>query len=479
VPTALDADDRPDDVAAWAASVHPGGDVLAPLSAVDVGRLSVEGRIDALAALDRQRSFVEAHQVRVIVAMAEAADRSPFPLDKDWVREDVATALRLSRDSAMATLMFARSMTRLPATLGALEGGRITVQHARVLADGVVALAPEVAAQVEIEALVRAGEQTVTEFRRTVAKSVATRVTATAQQRHLEARAERRVSFRALPDGMESVWALLPADRAAALRARIEAGAARVVPGDCRTADQRRADALAGLADLPAEADGGASPVRRTVQVTVALSTLLGLDDQPGQLAGSGPIPAVLARHMAADRSCTWRRLVTDGTGRLLDYGRMRYRPPADLAEFVMARDATCCFPGCAQPAAQSDLDHRIPWSAGGTTAPGNIHALCKRHHHLKHETGWSYQPADDGDLLWTGPGGQTYLRRAARYPVDRTADGSADESAVDLVDRGLGPQARPEHRSCDSHCQPPDDPDPPPDNPDPPPDGPDPPPPF
>jgi hypothetical protein len=84
VPTVLDADDRPDDVTAWAATVAPGGDVLAPLAAVDVTRLSDAGRIDALAALDRQRAFVEAQQVRVIQAMTAAADRSACPLDKDF-----------------------------------------------------------------------------------------------------------------------------------------------------------------------------------------------------------------------------------------------------------------------------------------------------------------------------------------------------------------------------------------------------------
>jgi len=43
------------------------------------------------------------------------------------------------------------------------------------------------------------------------------------------------------------------------------------------------------------------------VHVTVALSTLLGLDEQPGELAGHGPIPAVLARRLAADPTGMFR----------------------------------------------------------------------------------------------------------------------------------------------------------------------------
>jgi hypothetical protein len=55
---------------------------------------------------------------------------------------------------------------------------------------------------------------------------------------------------------------------------------------------------------------------------------------------------------LAADESGTWRRLVTDPvTGQLLDYGQDTYRPPKDLAEFVIARDQTCTFPGCERPA--------------------------------------------------------------------------------------------------------------------------------
>ncbi len=106
--------------------------------------------------------------------------------------------------------------------------------------------------------------------------------------------------------------------------------------------------------------------MRPAIQVTIALSTLLGLDDQPGELAGHGPIPAPLARHIAADPTSTWRRLITDPTGNLLDYRTTTYRPPANLTRFVTARDQTCTFPGCRRSAQRCDLDHQIPASAGG-----------------------------------------------------------------------------------------------------------------
>ncbi|MDT7561824.1 MAG: hypothetical protein QOG76_448, partial [Pseudonocardiales bacterium] len=104
-----------------------------------------------------------------------------------------------------------------------------------------------------------------------------------------------------------------------------------------------------------------ARPVRRggvqvRVGVTVGLTTLLGLDQLPGELAGYGPIPADQARELAAQG--TWRRLVTDPvTGALLDYGTSRYTPPAHLAAHVVARDQTCVFPGCRIRADRCDLD--------------------------------------------------------------------------------------------------------------------------
>jgi hypothetical protein len=105
----------------------------------------------------------------------------------------------------------------------------------------------------------------------------------------------------------------------------------------------------------------------------VAADTLLGLDDQPADLAGYGPITAQHARELAAAQDATWRRLLTDpDTGALLDYGRTSYRPPQHLTDFVLARDPVCFFPHCHQPGYLCDLDHTLPWNEGGHTCPAN-----------------------------------------------------------------------------------------------------------
>jgi Domain of unknown function (DUF222) len=150
----------------------------------------------------------------------------------------------------------------------------------------------------------------------------------------------------------------LPAEDAAAIYVAVDA-AARHLPqdssgsGDRRSLDQLRADVLAGLGwsalmsgHLGCCRDdcnhlGLRLGTRRgrpvAVNVTVAYSTLIGVDDQPAHLEGYGPITAAVARRIAADG--TWRRILTDpATGAVLDIGRQRYTPPSDLADHVIAR---------------------------------------------------------------------------------------------------------------------------------------------
>jgi hypothetical protein len=135
----------------------------------------------------------------------------------------------------------------------------------------------------------------------------------------------------------------------------------------------------------------------------------MGLDDQPGELAGYGPIPADVARDIAAGG--TWKRLLTDPvSGMLLDYGRTTYRPPAGLADFVRARDHTCVFPGCSRPADACDIDHRKAYPEG-PTSEHNLECLCRHHHRLKHEAGWTVE-YHNGAHIWTTPDGHRYHRQ-------------------------------------------------------------------
>jgi hypothetical protein len=156
------------------------------------------------------------------------------------------------------------------------------------------------------------------------------------------------------------------------------------------------------------------------VRVTIAASTLLGLDDQPGDLEGYGAIDAVTARALAAGGD--WQRIVTDPlTEQTLDVGRRLYRPPAALDEHVRVRDKTCAAPGCTVPAARADLDHTIEYHPqpgappdtplGGTDA-GNLGPLCRAHHRLKTVGGFRLRQIEPGLFEWITPTGHRYLVR-------------------------------------------------------------------
>jgi hypothetical protein len=163
----------------------------------------------------------------------------------------------------------------------------------------------------------------------------------------------------------------------------------------------------------------GTGPGKPLVSVIVPITMLLGLDDQPAELVGYGPIPADLAREIAAEG--TWRRLLTDPvSGALLDYGRTTYTPPAGLAGFVRARDVYCRNPICRQRAATADLDHTIAWDDGGTTCQHNLWAGCRHDHRLKtFAPGWTVDQYPDDRITFTTPTGHVYTSHPHDYRPD------------------------------------------------------------
>ena len=418
--------DDPDQAAAWLAADRPNPDAVAAITLLDPATLSHAGRVDLLVAIERQQAWLAARQQQVLAAMAGHPVDAADPADRigaSWVREDVACALRLSGITAQRRLAVAETLTGpLRATLRLLDRGAISYLHALTLAESTYGLDNAITASVEDRALRRAPQQTLAQFKASVRGAVAAANPATIEAQREHAMTERCVCISPREDGMAELWALLPAEGAAALITAVDALACATPADDDRSADQRRADALVdlGIAALHDPLLPKAQGMRPAVQVTVALSTLLGLDDQPGELAGHGPIPAPVARRIAGDPSGTWRRLITDHTGRLLDYGTTIYRPPADLARHVMARDQTCTFPGCNRPAHRCDLDHQQPASAGGATSAENLAVLCRRHHRAKHVGGWRVVRHETASH-WTSPTGHRYRSRPPAYPTDRT----------------------------------------------------------
>ena len=417
----------------------PGAATLARLSEIDPCSLSAADRINYLAALDRQDGWLYALRQRAIAAVAglqPSEGEGPLYGVDEAEREDVSTALRLAPATAQSRIDIARTLVNnLPNTCSALATGEISAAHATVIArEAAIAIrngAPDsVIFEVEQRAISFAELHTPGQVAARVRTDIAKAIPEEFEEITSRATALRRVSCYNEADGMSTVVAILPAADAQIVMNSIEAFILRQdqlhlsqnKSDTDRTIDQKRADALSTIcSNFLSEISETVTPQRRplTVNVTVDLPTLLGLSENPGQLAGYGPIPASVARELASDAK--WKRFITEPqTGNLLDFGRESYEPPQHLKDFLIARDRTCRFPGCRRSALLSDLDHAESWESGGSTSPENIGALCRRHHRLKTHDGWRIQSFSDGSCTWTSPLGKEFFTpaRSMNEPV-------------------------------------------------------------
>jgi hypothetical protein len=94
------------------------------------------------------------------------------------------------------------------------------------------------------------------------------------------------------------------------------------------------------------------------------------------------------------------------------------YRPPPRLTEYIAARDLTCRFPPCRQPAWRGDLDHTRPYHDGGLTCHCNLGGFCRHDHLLKHHPGWHVTQISPGTFTWKTPTGRTYLSTPDTHPI-------------------------------------------------------------
>ncbi|WP_026453964.1 HNH endonuclease [Saccharomonospora iraqiensis] len=348
-------------------------------------------RMDRIRTLGEHIARLQARQLREIAACVDG--RTPAD-----VAAELALTLTIGDHHARRTVDLATVLvSRLPSTLAAMETGVLDVYKASKVAEPTACLPDGKALQVDAILADRLSGKDPGALRQAVNRVVARVDPDGAADRAVRRRAERRVELIHGDDGTAVLRAELPAEVASAAYARVDRIARSLRRhGETRTTDQLRADVLADLLrEAHTTTEGCAPRTRAEVFVHVALPTLLGTDDRPGELAGHGPVPAQVAREIAFDSTSTWRRLVTDPlTGSLLDVGRARYRPPAATDEFVRVRDHVCRFPGCHRPSRFGDLDHVVDWGRGrhGRTAPDNLVGLCRRHHRLKDVPGWSFR---------------------------------------------------------------------------------------
>ena len=427
------------------------------LDSIDVTELDADECVALLGRLERLRARIDGLQQLVltrVVADVEARDErsgGPALAAKEYYVDEVAATLKIANRTAIDRIAQAELLVEhLPETVNRMRDGQVSLLQARMVyqavtpavdrlraaaggsaADQVTALLTRVQEQIAP----RMAELTCGQVRAEAERIVHRFAPATAATVHAQQYEQRRVVARPEAHGMATLSVYSSADEVAQIFTALTAAADALGDDDPRTMPQRRADLIHTWsihAMNPNTEAGTTMPLwqgrRPAVHVSVALSTLLALDEQPADLAAHGPIPASLARRIAADPTGTWTRIVTDSAGRVLDYEQRVYRPPADLREHVLARDGTCRFPVCNRSARRCELDHVHEYQHGGPTSAANLHALCPRHHHLKSETDWTVnRDPVSGDTTWTDPRGRRHVQRAHVLPVDLTAQPNDD----------------------------------------------------
>jgi hypothetical protein len=453
----------------------------------------------------------------LMMALAELARRRPaertpaappgeFPAQlSEFIADEIAAALTLSARAADAYLDLALDLaTRLPGTAQALRSGVIDYLKARLIADATRILTDADARAVEARILPDAGRQTLGQLRAAISRAVLAIDPAAATRRREEAQkdprvrrwqedagtaalagfglppadvleTDQRLTARAqslrdagLPGSLEDLRArayldtLLGQDSAPPSPAPLGPPGHSAAPTPAAPSSNNPAGpSLSNASHPPAPGDISRRRLAARVNLTVPLTTLLGLAAAPGHIVGFGPLDPPLARALAAlaanhpaSRYCL---TVTGDDGHPLGHGCIPGRPPdlgpgsnsasdpgpppprrpgpftvtinplaqdpcdhrhqepsykpsRQLRHLIWARNPTCSAPGCRRPAAQCDLDHTVPYDQGGRTCECDLAPLCRHHHRCKQSQGWRLEQPSPGIMRWTTPAGRRYL---------------------------------------------------------------------
>ena len=421
----------------------------------------VDGDVEALRASARRIAVPQAAQLRMVArvarrctaqARAELAGCPPAwgrpsetELVVSLVRTELMVALGISDcEAEKLWALGTRLVDVLPATLAAVEAGRIDLPRARFLSEATEQLDDVAARAVEALVLPGAGDApwegpSPRQWRTLVTRAVVKIDADAARRRREQAIRERAVRAWARGDGT-GVLQIIGADHDIAMADRVITDLAHAWPaaapdGTRLGMDQRRVDSLIDL--LRRVAEGGELPtvaVRREREVGIVLhaDTLFAdgpAASDPGEMRGLGapaPVDPQSARDVARAQIAAGagtRVLLVDGHGdvggeagvlqrairlpqappggwtrptltaaareALIDPASQPplqtagYVPTVAIAEHVRAVHPRCTSYDCARVSRLCDLDHDRPWPRGPTAAH-NLCPRCRRHHELK-----------------------------------------------------------------------------------------------
>jgi hypothetical protein len=310
----------------------PGPDLTHLLAGIDVAEADDHELLEMAAAAERLIAWTAAIQARAVGELMDRARSSEL----GQVEAEIGLRLGTTKWAAAKKTRLAYVCTHVPLIADNLRTGVLDVDKA--LALGETGAFPEDVRATVVDSLIdRADTLSHRQLAELVRRAEVLIDPDGAGTRHVKARTERHVRFDPADDAMAYLTAFLPADDAIRTWTLIDTTARvlRDVPGETRTLDQCRADTLValtlgqlaitdtntvapddGVSDGAAAADAAAPATRASlgdtaatdatawragvpairvpavqVGVIISASTLAGLDDLPGHLAGYGPVP--------------------------------------------------------------------------------------------------------------------------------------------------------------------------------------------
>src|SRR2546423_1408231 len=315
----------------------------------------------------------------------------------EWLRQ----SCRLSGGAAAERVGIARQLEALPQTQAAFASGQLGYQHVVVMARAAEHVGA--AAVRKEEASLLQGARTMDPRRFTgAAKNFEHRVDAAGALAEANRAYQRRYFHIGEPqDGLVRLDGVLDTEGGATLRTALQAFM-KPIKDDARSYGQRCADAVVELARQGSGAKRDGAGPRPQLIIRASLDTLAGTLGAPaGELEGGGTVPAETVQRYACDSA------ISRVTGRgELDHelSHAARTIPAPTRRALETRDRHCVFTGCGRPLNWCDGHHLVWWTKGGSTTLPNLALLCRPHHRLVPEDGWTLEHRKDGQWAATPP---------------------------------------------------------------------------
>jgi Domain of unknown function (DUF222) len=303
-----------------------------------------------------------------------AWDEDGYTTPIQWLREEA----KLPTGVACQHVSVGLSLGSVPRSVEALERGEIGFGHLALMAD--TACFYRQGTFDEAAFLEKAREQNVSKFRRTCEHARHAQDPSGFAETERERHEYRFLKLSPQEDGALMFRGWLDPEGGSLLRSALEPLARRSGVGDDRTRDQRLADALVEATTRDHQTE---------LVVTCTLETLEGRAGSPAAETEWGGLLSGETVERLVCGGASLRRLVLDGDGVVIDFGRRRRLLSPQARRALEARDKHCVWPGCDRPPRWCDSHHQRDWRLQAPTSVEESALLCGRHHKLRHDGGW------------------------------------------------------------------------------------------